>query len=72
MQKFLEEAQARGRRFNGSMVHDIINVGNLEPIKAADDSIQAAKKQAAKVWSAARLHAAFVKAVELPKQKAPK
>lgn len=61
----LSEAVAKGRRFSESKVHDILNIGNLEPIRAADVAYQATRKQPEKFWTGNRIERAFLNACEI-------
>lgn len=80
--QWLRGAHARGRTFNESLVHDIIINGNIQPIRDAADLIQAERKAKAESegkeykepqnWSAARLNAAFIRAVETTVKPQPK
>lgn len=67
IQTWLKEAQAKNRRFNANLVHDIINCGNLKLILEADDKINANKEHKPRFWSGNRIFVAFQKAVEIPK-----
>lgn len=65
LQKFIIEAQVKGRRFDGAVIHDIVNNGKLSLITEQDDIIQAAKEKKAVTWSGTRLFTAFLRACEI-------
>lgn len=65
LQKFIVEAQAKGRRFDAEKVHSIINLGTLSLLTREDDAIQAGKDKPAKNWSGTRLFQAFIRATEI-------
>lgn len=61
----LSAAIAKGRKFSETKVHDILNSGNLEPIKESDTIYQASRKQPEKFWTGNRIERAFLNACEI-------
>lgn len=72
LENFLKLANAKGRTFNISLIHEIIMNGQLKPILEADTVIQNAKKVPQSTWSANRLFVAFLSAVETTAPKVKK
>jgi len=74
IETYLNEAHKKGRTFNSQLIQDILMIGNIKPIIAADEKIQALKSASARakgkkftepqLWSANRLFIAFIVAVE--------
>jgi hypothetical protein len=67
---WLKTANSKGRTFDGEVIHDVLMNGNIKPVLKASDIIEGAKVAknpkyvTPKFWSANRLFAAFVNAVE--------
>lgn len=63
VQTLLREYTAKGKKFSPEKLHDILNVGNMQPILEADDFLQSKRKTPMKVWSGARMQTAFLRAI---------
>ena len=73
---YIKEAHTKGRTFDADLIHEILMVGNIKPLLAASDKIEAAKVEklgskykAPTSWSANRMFMCFVVATETTTKK---
>lgn len=82
VEKWLLEANRRGRTFDVQMIHDILKNGNIKPIFEGDNLVQSLRidkciekgteYKKPTQWSANRIFTAFVHAVETTTKPQPK